>query len=123
MQRRSMFHLLALLMAVLTFSILFIEHPSVQAAQTKSLAQHTQGASCLIPGVSTAPTSNFPRMLFAQQLLGKFPEYVAHYAQNTQAAKKKGATRAILEGCMIIGGVITAVGCIFIYYELKDLPF
>ena len=117
MQRRSMFHLLALLMAVLTFSMPFAQHTLVQAAQTQPSAQHTQGASCLMPGISIAPTSDFPQVLYAQQLLGKSPEYVADYAQTAQTAKKKGSTQTGVQGCVVAGVIIIVVGggCCVLY--------
>ena len=73
MQRRSPFQMLVLLMVVLTFSMPFTQHTSVQAVETKPIVRINKGlgSGCLMSGVSTALTSNFPRILYAQQLLGK----------------------------------------------------
>ena len=117
MKIRSTFHLLALLMAVLTFGIPFI---TPRAAQTEPSAQHTQGASCLMPGISTAPTSSVQHILYAQQLLGKSPEYVANYAQNPQTATKKVSAQTAIQGCLIIGAV---VGVVYIIWMNTLLGF
>lgn len=126
MERRSLFHLSVLLMAALTFSMPFAQHTSVQAAQTQPIVQINKGlglgSGCLIPGIGTAPTSSVPRILFAQQLLGKSPEYVANYAQNTQAAKEKGSTRIGTRGCVNAGVIIIVVGgaCWVLFGLLND---
>ena len=123
MQRRSPFHLSVLLMAVLTFSMPFAQHTSVQAAQTKPIVQINKGlgmgTGCLMPGISTTPASSVPRILFAQQLLGKSPEYVANYAQNAQTAPNPSSQITIRDGCLVgtgivIGGVIVLAGLIYL---------
>ena len=123
MQRRSMFHLLALLMAVLTFSIPFIEHTSVQAAQTKPIVQSNKGVGmdtgCLIPGISTALSA--PRILYAQQLLGKSPKYVTNYAQNPQTVPKKSSTQTGVRGCVVAGVIVIVVGGACVLYGLYDV--
>ena len=125
MKIRSTFHVLALLMAALTFSMPFAQHTSVRAAQTQPIVQINKGlgmdTGCLIPGISTASTSSVPRILFAQQLLGKSPEYVANYAQNPQAASKKSSTQTAILGCVVIGvGAVVALG--FMIWVLDGIP-
>ena len=125
MKRRSPFHLSVLLMAALTFSLPFAQHTSVRAAQTKPIAQIDKSfgmnTGCLMPGVDAAPTSSVPRILFAHQLLGKSPEYVANYSQNSQATAKKDATDIAIQGC-VVTGIIIAVVCIGMIWLLSEIP-
>ena len=120
MKRRSPFQMSVLLMAALTLSMPFARHTSVRAAQTKPIAQINKSfgmnTGCLMPGMGTAPTQSVPRILFAHQLLGKSPEYVANYSQNSQATANTSSMQAAIQGCMIIGVVGIVVFCGFTLY-------
>ena len=129
MKIRSPCHLSVFLMAVLTFSVPFTQH-TLQAGQSQRRgfaagAIHTQGNSCLIPGINTAPTSHVPRILYAHQLLGKSPEYVATYTQTgNQTTVVSDLIDILPTGCVVAGAILVVAGAavmLYIMWELQGL--
>ena len=132
MKIRSTFHVLALLMAVLIFSmpvVTFAQQAAAEAEQRKAIADAERdaearvnkglwfGVGCLTTVIGTVLAYSLPPTPPAQQLVGKSPEYVNFYTEAYKAKAKSVQGRSALIGAGItLGGVaITygAIGCLF----------
>ena len=73
-------------------------------------ATAAQSISSLMPGVDTASTSHISRILYAHQLLGKSPEYIANYAQTGTTTGGSNSRTRVLIGCVIGGAIVGVIG-------------
>lgn len=125
MKRRSLFHVLVFLTAILMFSLSFAPN-TLQAGQSQMRGfaaesdTYAQGSSCLMPGVDTAPTSHVPRILYAHQLLGKSPEYVVNYTQTSTTPASGDWIDMLIDtlptGCVVAGAIIIVAGGVVSLY-------
>ncbi len=123
----STFHVLVIVMAVLTFSMPLItlaQQSSVHAEAIIAAERDAEatvnkplwfGVGCLFTGLGTIIAFVTAPSPPASRLMGKSPEYVALYTQAYQSKAKSVQGRSALIGCAISGAVyavayIAAVG-------------
>ena len=129
MKIRSTFHVLALLMAVLIFSmpvVTFAQEAAAQAEQRKAIADGERdaearvnkglwfGVGCLTTVIGTVLAYSLPPTPPAEQFVGKSPEYVAFYTEAYKAKAKSVQGRSALIGAGITLG-ITTIGTVAFY--------
>ncbi|MCY4553898.1 MAG: hypothetical protein OXC79_09510 [Candidatus Poribacteria bacterium] len=129
MKIRSTFHVLVLLMAVLTFSMPFVtfaQQASVADEQAKAVADGERdaearvskglwfGVGCLTTVLGTILAYSLAPTPPAEQLIGKSPDYVDFYTTAYQAKAKSLQGRSALTGAGITLGV-TAIGTVVVY--------
>ena len=128
MKIRSTFHVLVLLMAVLTFSMPFVtfaQQASVADEQAKAVADGERdaearvnkglwfGVGCLTTAIGTILAYSLPPTPPPERLIGKSPEYISFYTEAYKAKAKSIQGRSALIGCGITtGGVALTYGLI-----------